>query len=357
MKPEELHLIISGPIDQRTGGYLYDAHMAAGLERLGWTVVVHSLDGDFPDGDARAEASLTGVLAGLPQGTRVLLDGLAMGALPGPILAHATRLRVLGLVHHPLADETGLDAAQRDRLAALEREALSACMGVLCTSAFTATRMEIYGVPPARVRAVPPGTEPARPALGPAAGEAPRLLCVGTVVPRKGQDVLVRALARLRHIRWSCVCAGSVDRAPAYASTVRAQAAEEGLSDRVAFTGECGQPALDDLYHSASLFVLPSHYEGYGMALAEALARGLPIVSTTGGAVPHTVPAAAAILVTPGDEAALADALGHLLAGPAGASRRARMASAARTHALSLPTWDRAASAFARAILELSPVE
>jgi glycosyltransferase involved in cell wall biosynthesis len=357
VKPEELHLIVPGPIDQRTGGYLYDAHMATGLELLGWTVVVHSLDGDFPGGDDRAEASLTGVLAGLPGGTRVLLDGLAMGALPGPVVAHATRLRMLGLVHHALADETGLDEARRDRLAALEREALSACLGVLCTSAFTATRMEDYGVPPARVRAVLPGTEPARPALGPPAGEAPRLLCVGAVVPRKGQDVLVRALARLRHIRWSCVCAGSLDRAPAYASTVRELADEEELADRVEFTGECGQAALDNLYHSASLFVLPSHHEGYGMALTEALARGLPIVSTTGGAVPHTVPAAAAILVTPGDEAALTDALGHLLAGPAGASRRARMAAAARTHALTLPTWDRAASAFARAILELSPIE
>jgi glycosyltransferase involved in cell wall biosynthesis len=357
VKPEELHLIIPGPIDQRTGGYLYDAHMATGLERLGWTVVVHSLDGDFPDGNARAEESLSGVLAGLPQGTRVLLDGLAMGALPGPVVAHATRLRVLSLVHHALADETGLDAAHKDRLAALEREGLNACLGVLCTSAFTATRMEDYGVPPARVRVVRPGTEPARPALGPGAGEDPQLVCVGAVVPRKGQDVLVRALARIRHIRWNCVCAGSLDRAPDYASTLRALAATEKLSDRVEFTGECSQAALDDLYHSASLFVLPSHHEGYGMALTEALARGLPIVSTTGGAVPHTVPTAAAILVTPGDEAALAGALGHLLAGPTGASRRARMAAAARTHALSLPTWDRSASAFARAILELSPVE
>ena len=357
MKGEELHLIVPGPLDQRTGGYLYDARMASGLERLGWTVVVHSLEGEFPEGDARAEGSLDGVLAGLSERTRVLIDGMAMGALPGPIRAHSPRLRVLGLVHHPLADETGLDPVQQDRFAALEREALGACAGVLCTSAFTATRMEAYGVPPARVRAVPPGTEPARPAVGPAAGEAPRLLCVGTVLPRKGQDVLVKALARIQHVRWSCVCAGSLDRAPTYASAVRVQAADGGLSDRIEFPGECGQAALDDLFHSASLFVQPSHYEGYGMALAEALARGLPVVSTTGGAVPHTVPAAAAILVTPGDEAALADALRHLLAGPAGFTRRARLAAAARTHALTLPTWDKAASSFAQAILELSPVE
>ena len=237
MKPEEVHLIVPGPIDQRTGGYLYDARMATGLERLGWTVVVHSLDGDFPGGDARAEESLAGALAGLPQGARVLIDGLAMGALPGPIIAHAPRLRVLALVHHALADETGLDEAQKSRLEALEREALSACLGMLCTSAFTATRMGAYGIPPEQVRAVLPGTEPARPAMGPAEGEPPLLLCVGTVVPRKGQDLLVRALARLRHIRWNCVCAGSLDRAPGYASTVRALAVEEGLDDRIAFTG------------------------------------------------------------------------------------------------------------------------
>src|SRR5205814_2296438 len=102
--------------------------------------------------------------------------------------------------------------------------------------------------------------------------------------------------------------------------------------------------------------VLPSYYEGYGMALTEALARGLPVVSTTGGAVPFTVPGAAGILLPPGDEAALADALGHLLAGPAGTARRAKLASAAREHALKLPSWDRAAGTFAKAVLELAPV-
>jgi glycosyltransferase involved in cell wall biosynthesis len=78
------------------------------------------------------------------------------------------------------------------------------------------------------------------------------------------------------------------------------------------------------------------------------------VVSTTGGAIPDTVPAAAAILLPPGDDAALADALGHLLAGAAGAARRAQLASAARQHALALPTWDRAAANFAKAVHELT---
>jgi glycosyltransferase involved in cell wall biosynthesis len=354
LSADELHLVVPGPLDQRTGGYLYDARMVAGLQRLGWVVPVHSLEGAFPAADERAARSLTRVLASLPDGTRVLLDGLAMGALPGPLREHAERLRLLGLVHHPLADETGLDADERDRLRRLEREALAACAGVIVTSTYTCERLLEYGVPRGHIRAVPPGTSPARPAAGPGAGQPPRLLCVGSVIPRKGQDVLVRALERIRALPWSCVCAGSLDRAPGFARAVVERVQTVGLGDRIEFPGECGEVVLDDLYHGASLFVLPSHYEGYGMAFAEALVRGLPVVGTTGGAVPYTVPASASILVPAGDEAALGDALGHLLAGSPGAARRAKLASEARQHALKLPGWERAVGAFARAILELA---
>lgn len=355
LSAERLHLLVPGPLDQRTGGYLYDARMAAGLQKLGWTVTVHSLEGEFPSGDERAEASLEHTLAAIADGGRVLIDGLAMGSLPGPVSRHAGRLRILGLVHHPLADETGLEERERERLGRLEAEALAACAGVIVTSPFTAARVGQLGVVPARVRAVLPGTDPARPAVGPQAGAPPCLLCVGTVIPRKGQDVLVRALARLKHVLWSCVCAGSLERAPEYVERVRGLVVEHGLAERISFPGECRDRVLEDLFQGASLFVLPSYYEGYGMAFTEALARGLPVVATTGGAIPHTVPGAASILLPPGDEAALADALGHLLAGPAGTGRRARLATAARNHALKLPSWDRAAGTFAKALLELSP--
>ena len=99
-----------------------------------------------------------------------------------------------------------------------------------------------------------------------------------------------------------------------------------GLEGRIDFPGELGAPELDKLYHSASIFVLATHYEGYGMALAEALARGLPVVSTHGGAVPDTVPLEAGVLVPPGDERALAAALRGAPCGPGGsrAAGRAR---------------------------------
>ena len=368
MSAPRLHLVVPGPLDQQTGGYIYDARMTAGLRRRGWRVDVHSLEGTFPAADAAAEASLDGVLRGLDDGSRVLVDGLALGGLPDPVVAHRGRLRILALVHHPVSDETGLAAEVRARLASRERSVLAAVAGVIVTSPFTARRLGRFGVQARRVRVARPGTDPACLASGPGSGAPPQLLSVGSVVPRKGHDVLVRALARLRDLPWRCVCAGSVERAPDYARGVRVLAAEHGLGGRIRFPGECLRPALDRLFASSSLFVLASHYEGYGMVLTEALARGLPVVSTTGGAIPDTLPSEASLLAPPGDDRALAAAIGSLLdphdaadargkgeGAGAGARRRAVLAAAARRHAAALPDWDAAVRTFEEQLLALAP--
>jgi glycosyltransferase involved in cell wall biosynthesis len=348
----ELDFVVPGPLEQLTGGYVYASHMVTGLRDLGWTVRVHDLPGRFPDPDAAARCALDATLAALQPDSRVLVDGLAMGGLPEPVEAHAERLRILSLVHHPLADETGLSAADKERFLRTERRALARCAGVLVTSEFTARSLAAYGVPAARLRVVPPGTARARLAIGSRAGSPPSLLCLATITPRKGHEVLVEALGMVRDLAWTCVCAGSLERDPGHASHVRGRVARLGLGDRVAFVGERRGEGLESLYHGADVFVLATHFEGYGMVLAEALARGLPIVSTTGGAVPFTVPGDAAILVPPGDAAAFADALRRVL--DPSSPVRAQLAAAARRHAESLPTWPESASAFARAIEELT---
>ena len=352
MTPGELHFVVPGPLSQLTGGYVYDAHVVAGLRGLGWRVHVHNLEGRFPDPDAAACEAMGTLLGSLPHGARVVIDGLAMGGLPAPIEEHADRLRILSLVHHPLAEETGMSAADAIRFRESERRALAPCMGVLVSSQFTARGLGTYGVPARRVRVVVPGTEPARPAVGPEARKPPMLLCVASITPRKGHDVLVDALERVRDLEWTCVCAGSLDRDPPHADSVLRRVAAARLGDRIEFVGEREGDALEALYHGASAFVLASHYEGYGMALADALARGLPVVSTTGGAIPFTVPGEAGILVEPGDAAAFADALRTLL-GP-DTTTRTRLAAAARRHAATLPSWRQAAEAFALAVDELT---
>jgi glycosyltransferase involved in cell wall biosynthesis len=364
----ELHFVVPGPLDQLTGGYVYDAKVVAGLTALGWHVRVHNLVGRFPDADAVAREALVTALASLPDGARVVIDGLAMGGLPEVVEAHADRLSIVSLVHHPLAEETGVTPAEAERFRALERRALAPCAGVVVSSAFTARGLEAYGVPAERVRVVVPGTEPAPPAVGPGPGEPPCLLCVASVTPRKGHDVLVAALARVRDLEWTCVLAGSLARNPSHAQQVCERIAEAGLSERVELVGERHGEQLEELYRRATAFVLASHYEGYGMVLADALAHGLPVVSTTGGAIPFTVPVGTGILVPPGDDTAFADALRALL-DPVPPSRtvsagrasdeaqptREDLARAALRHAADLPSWRDAAEAFAVAVTELAP--
>jgi len=350
--PAELHFVVPGPLDQLTGGYVYDGHMVEGLRGLGWRVRVHNLEGRFPAADALAQAAMSSALGSLPDGALVVIDGLAMGGLPGPIETHGDRLRIVSLLHHPLSKETGISAEDAARLFATERRALAPCAGVIVSSAFTARGLADFGVSDDRIRVVLPGTEPAPTATGPGSAEPPMLLCVASVTPRKAHEVLVEALARVRDLEWTCVCAGGLDWDPEQADRVLHAVAEAGLEDRIDFVGERKGSDLEALYRSASAFVLPSWYEGYGMALADALAHGLPVVSTTGGAIPFTVPAEAGLLVAPGDAEAFAAALRALLTPGSGVA--ADLAAAARRHAGGLPTWTDSARAFASAVEELT---
>lgn len=343
-----LEFIVPGDPAQRTGGYLYDAHIVAELRRLGWTVTVHGLPGRFPEADATARDALGQALGSLPGGRRVVIDGLALGALPEVALRHGHRLGLVALVHHPLGDERGLSTARRHCLLASERAALSSTRGVIVTSTHTARRIADFGVPPSRVRTVEPGVTP--PPLARADGHPPRLLCVGTLTPRKGQDVLVHALARLRHMPWHCDCIGSTRRDPDFAKAVARLVADAGLAQRIVLHGECDDARLNAAYAGADLFVLPSYYEGYGMVVTEAIAAGLPVLTTTGGALAETLPAGAGIAVPPGDVDALTAALATLIH-----DRRRRLAlrDAARQARDALRDWSLAGTEFAAALAGL----
>ena len=342
----DVSLVVPGSIDTRTGGYGYDREIAAGLERRGWSVHVHEIPGPFPFPSTDARAHATATLASLPDGARVIVDGLALGALPDEASREAARLRLIALVHHPLADETGLAPDARATLDASERRALQAARHIVVTSPRTALALDRLGVPPPSITVIEPGTDPAPQARG-SNGDVVELLCVATVVPRKGHDVLVRALAAVRGAPWHLTCVGGLDRDDAWAAAIRAQVAAAGLERRITFAGELDRAPLDALYDAADVFVLPTWYEGYGMAVAEAIARGLPVVSTATGAIADLVGPDAGLLVPPGDAGALAQALSALVTDPA---LRTRLAVGARRARAALPSWDDAAELMARTI-------
>jgi glycosyltransferase involved in cell wall biosynthesis len=347
-----VNLVLPGSLDRPTGGTIYDRRIVEGLRARGATVTVHALPDRFPLPEAADLQTAADLFAALADDALVVVDGLAFGALPEIVTAHADRLRLVALVHHPLAMETGLEPNAAELLRAQETIALRAARRIIVTS--PATRESLvrdYAVPPNACHVVPPGTDPAPAALGSGGAQGGvALLTVGSLIPRKGHDILIEALARLTDRSWHLTLAGADDHRPATAQALRTLVTARGLSSRVTMTGALTTDALADAYAAADVFVLASHYEGYGMVLSEAMARGLPIVSTTGGAIPDTVPPDAALLAPPGDVDALTDALRRVLDDPATRARLREGALAAR-HAL--PDWTVTADRFA-ASLEIS---
>lgn len=331
----ELGFAVPGDLSTPTGGYAYDRRMIAELERLGWSVAVLGLGDGFPwPGTATREAALAR-LAAVPAGRPIVVDGLALGALPEIVALRDSHVLV-ALVHHPLALESGLSAREAKMLRASERAALAAASHVVTTSRTTARIVAAdYGVPPARITVAPPGTDAVAAASGTAiSGAAIELLAVGAVTHRKGHDVLIAALAQLAGLPWRLTIVGDRSRDEGASARLEADISRLGLERRIELAGVVSPQRLATLYRSADVFVLASRFEGYGMAYAEAIAHGLPVIGTTAGAIPEAV--AAGLLVPPEDVSALAAALRTLITD---GRKRARLAAASRSAACALPTW------------------
>jgi glycosyltransferase involved in cell wall biosynthesis len=338
---------VPGDLATPTGGYAYDRRMIAELQRLGWQVDVVGLGDGFPKPAAAQKSFAETALATVPGRHPILIDGLALGVLPEAAQAVRARRSLIALIHHPLALETGVSADEAGMLRASERAALAAATAVVVTSAPTARLLTAdYGVSQDRITIVRPGTDRGAAARSGADGPI-RLVSVGAVVERKGFDVLIAALAALADLPWRLTIAGDRTRDLLAAARLDADIARHNLGKRVELLGALPQERMSELYAGADVFVLASRFEGYGMAYAEAIAHGLPVIGTTGGAIPETVPPGAGILVPPDDVAALTGALRRIIADR---GERERFAMGARAAAAALPTWQDSAKLLAGAI-------
>ncbi len=329
--------VVPGRLGTPTGGYIYDSQIIEGLKRRGIPVELKELRGAFPQPAARHLTQAAQQLASIPDDALVIVDGLAGGAMPVEIEREASRLRFVALVHHPLALETGVTKAEAARLRATELRTLKVAKRVVVTSPATARLLvEKYRVSATRISCVEPGTE-RWPIASRTRGRALELLCVATLTPRKGHVTLVRALAKVRDLDWHLTCVGASNRDRATAMRVRAEIRKAGLERRISLVGETSsRAALKRHYQHADVFVLPTEYEGYGMAVAEAIASGLPVVSTPTGAIAELVGEKGGILVPPGNVSALASALGRMLGD---ADARRAFTQGARRRRMQLPSW------------------
>lgn len=329
---------IPGDLAAPSGGYAYDRAILREAAALGVDMRVLPLPGGFPNPSAGEIAATAQALAALPPGDVALIDGLAYGALPEAVIA-AVAAPMVALCHHPLCLETGLSPAAAQEFFAREKRALELSARVVATSPATADWLaENFAVPPEKLAVALPGTARAAPA--PRVGDPPIVLAIGSLIARKGYDLLLDALAGLGDLDWRLRVIGSATADTGLADRLFARAARSDLAGRVEFLGAVAAEQVAAQLAAADIFVSASHHEGYGMALAEALAHGLPIVASRGGAAAQTVPDAAAIKLDPGDVAGLRAALRTVLTDRALAGR---LAEAAWRAGQTLPDWRDAA--------------
>ncbi|MFE7761425.1 glycosyltransferase family 4 protein [Streptomyces sp. NPDC057438] len=340
MSLRSLHFVMPGGVDdpaRPSGGNAYDRRICLDLPGFGWQVNKHTVDGDWPSPSEAARAELARTLRELPDGTVVLLDGLVACGVPEIVLPEAERLCLAVLVHLPLGDETGLEPEAAADLDAKERATLRGVSAVIATSEWAVRRLvSHHGLAPERVHVAAPGADIAPLASG--TDGVSRLLCVAAVTPRKGQHRLVEALATVTELRWSCVLVGSLDQEPEYVDHIRTLIAKFGLEDRFHLAGPQAGAELDASYAAADLMVLTSYAETYGMAVTEALARGIPVLASDVGGLPEAVGRAPdggvpGILVPPENPAAIATELRGWF-GEADVRRRLKAAARGRRAAL-----------------------
>jgi glycosyltransferase involved in cell wall biosynthesis len=341
-----VHMVVPEGVDdpvRPSGGNTFDRRVRRGLADSGWTVHVHEATGPWPTPDAESYAALAETVARIPDGAVVLLDGLVASAAPEVLVPEARRLRLVVLVHMPLG-HGGAGDGVRER----EGAVLSAAAAVVTTSAWARrVVLELYSLPEARAHVAEPGVDAAD--LAPGTAGAGALLSVAAVIPGKGHDLLFDALATLTGSPWHCLCVGSLDRDPVFAESMRRRVLDGAMGGRVRFSGPQTEADLARSYGAADVLVLPSRGETYGMVVAEALARGLPVVAAEVGGVPEALGHGAdgtrpGLLVPPEDPAALGEALRAWLED---ADLRRRLRRAARERRASLAGWAATTSAVA----------
>jgi glycosyltransferase involved in cell wall biosynthesis len=344
----QVSFIVPAPFEAVTGGYEYDRRIVALLREAGHDVRVVELAGTHPVADEAARNSVCAAWDSIASRSRPIIDGLSLPAFAGLDDALAAR-NTVGLIHHPTSLESGFSDNERASMRAIEQRLLPLLPRIIVTSELTAECLVAdFGVRRERVRIVQPGTDDASRSRG-SGGPTCCILSVGTLTPRKGHDLLLRAMARLFDLDWRLTIVGSPERDPVHARALVALTDQLGIARRVRFAGELTGDALEALWRATDLFALATHWEGYGMAIAEALKRGVPVAVTGGGAAGRLLTPEAGVVCPVGDQANLSKALRRLIFGK---ELRLGMAEAAWRVGQTLPSWRNQVREFAQALAD-----
>lgn len=306
--------------DTRSGGYDFNFRMIDHMESTEGVEVDTIHHSTVPP--ACSGSRLLGSLHVLRRVRRFSPDVLIISkSYPYALLLRLFRLSlkapVIHLVHHPDWLDPRRPVARRI-FRWLAKWVMGMADAVWCNSRSTLDQVAALGVRPAASTVIHPGFRRAPEHLarrktdlsGPSGPL--RLLAVGNIVARKAQDVLVEACSILRERGrlFSLVLAGDSTVEADYAGRVRKMIEELFLSDSVILAGHLQEEELEKAYSAADLLVHPARWEAFGIAVAEGMSYGLPVVGSRIGGIPELVSDGHnGLLVPPGDELALANAI------------------------------------------------
>lgn len=336
--PLPVTFFVPGNFPSTTGAIVFDTRFAEALRREGVAADLRPVGGHHPAPDAAAHAAASALARALPAG-RVVIDGFCLYAFA----EEAERLAgTVGLIHHPMSEEPQLPEAERARFRAIEQALLPRLAHLLVPSTAVAAQLRAMGLPEDRITVLTPGI-PEAPRSAGSGGPSCHLLSVASLIPRKGHETVLKALQSLPDLDWRLTLCGDPTIDPVHAAALRARAAEPGLAGRVTFLGAQTPAQMEALWQSADVFVSASQFEGYGMAVAEAVRHGLPLALARGAAAPEVIPDAGTALVEAGDHAQLGKALRRMIFD---AALRRQMADTVWQAGRALPRWEDQAQRF-----------
>lgn len=339
-----LGLVIYGSLDTLSGGYLYDRRLVAHLRQMGDRVEVVSLPWRRY-AQHLADNFSAALTARLRAGQ---FDALLQDELNHPSLFWLNRsLRgrypILSIVHHLRSCELR-PAWQTVFYRWIERQYLASVDGFIFNSETTRAAVEALVGDRRPGIVAHPGGDHLTPTLTPdhirARAHEPgplRLLFVGNVIPRKRLHTLLAALKQMGIGGWKLEVGGSLTTDTRYVQSICRQIERDNLVASVALRGALSEAELFAAFARAHVLVVPSSYEGFGIAYLEGMAFGLPGIATTAGAAGELITHGEnGFLVPPGDASALAGCVSALMRDR---ERLAEMSLAARKRHDRHPSW------------------
>lgn len=335
---------VPGNYPPTTGAIVFDTKLGAELAASGRDVSFVPIGGQhpWPDDQAR-ESAASSLAAARAAGGRLVIDGFCLYAF-ADLAAELQAAGAIGMIHHPMSFEPNLSNAQRHFYATAEVRLLPLLARIAVPSDAVASQIaSLPGIDAGGLIVITPGLPDAPRSKG-SAGAGCHLLGIASLIPRKGFDTVLKALQPLQDLDWKLTICGDQTIDPAHSAMLHALSETPGLAGRVTFTGPCAPAEFEALWQSADIFVSGSSYEGYGMAVAEAVRRGLPLAVTKGAAAPAVIPEGASVIVEPGDAVQLSKGLRRLIFDPA---VRRILGDAAWEAGRALPSWTAQAKRFA----------